>query len=524
MGRIAGTLSLLLMLLSLSPLVYPKDIPGCKLYYVVKPADTLAKIASSLGMRPLQKSAIKIAKANDIEDRNIVEVGSKICVDENIIKTGSPTLECYKINNKKKLCMDKDSFNSATNAKGVVSRSKKCTKFHEVKPGETLSIIARSIGMSPPYESALKLAEASGIKKPSKVEIGDKVCVDKKYINGDKKEKGFKCFKTKNNRKFCVDAAALAAIKSQKPKEIEPESEPEVIVVAPTPQPETQNAASSFVVEAEKPSDIVAKLKKEETAATPPKPEPAPVVAEKKPTPKPEPIKEEPKKSEAKDKDPDVFIGISAMPFLIYSRIDAVDTITGAKGSILSRADYGATFKIMQLWGNYFTSEMILQAERRTYESNSGRVFNQRGGSMLNFGVGMGLKFWNRLELKARGFYGDELYFRAPSTTSLAIDCTTTLKLDLALYFDIVTASWASTGIGGGARVIKGGFIEPIGGEAGYAVKTGYGYFGTFYMRHKFGHVMFEESFMYESMIKNTDLFKQIHTAAYISGGVTLLL
>lgn len=509
MDRIVRTLSLFFAILILAPSVYSKEVPGCKLYYVVKPADTLAKIASSLGMAPIQRSAIKIAKANDIENKNLVEVGTKLCVDENIVRTDSATLECYKINNKKKLCMDQDSLDSAIKAKGKVSRTKKCSKLHEVKKGESLSVIARSLGMDPPYyESALKLAETSGIKNPNRVEIGDKVCVDEKYINGEKKEIGFKCFKTKNNRSLCVDAAALAAIKTQRPEEI-------VIVE------QTEN--SSFVVEAEKKSEIVAKLKEEEVATPPPTPQPepvpAPVVEEKKP----EPVKEEPKKEEEpKAEEPEIFIGVAALPFLSYSRIDAVDASDGTKGSVISRADYGANFKIMQLWGNYFTSEIFLQAERKTYISNSGRTFDQHGGSMLNFGIGMGFKFWNRLELKAKGFYGDEFYFRAPNTSSLAIDRTKTLKLDLALYFDIVTAKYASTGLGGGGRLIKGSYVDPVGGSS-YAAKTGYGYFGTFYMRHKFERVMFEESFTYESMTKDTDLFKQTHSAAYISGGVIIL-
>jgi len=485
MDRIAITLSLLLTLLALSPPVYAKEVPGCKLYYVVKPSDTLGKIAASLGMMPAQKSAIKIAKANDIDNRNLVEIGSKLCVDENIIQTASSTLECYRIDNKKKICMDKDSLDSALNVKGQVSRSKKCSKFHEVKVGESLSIIARSNNMNPPYyEAALKLAEASGIKNPNKVEIGDRICIDDKFLNGEKKEKGFKCFKTKTDRKLCIDAAALATIKAEKPE-----------------------------VEAEKTSDIVAKLKQEEV---PPPPIPEPVVEEKKP----ELPKEEPKKEEPKE--PEVFIGISAMPFLSYSRIDAVDVSNGAKGSLLSRADYGADFKIMQLWGNYFTSEIFLQAERRTYVSNSGRTFDQRGGSMLNFGIGLGFKFWNRLEFKTRAFYGDELYFRAPSTTSLAVDNTKTLKVDLALYFDIVTAKWASTGLGGGGRIVKASYVDPI-GSTGYGTKTGYGYFGTFYMRHKFQRVIFEESFTYENITKDTDIFKQVHSAAYIKGGVIVL-
>ena len=42
--------------------------------------------------------------------------------------------------------------------------------------------------MEPPYESAIKIANASGIKNPNRIEIGDKVCVDKNFIIGKKLE------------------------------------------------------------------------------------------------------------------------------------------------------------------------------------------------------------------------------------------------------------------------------------------------------------------------------------------------
>lgn len=231
-------------------------------------------------------------------------------------------------------------------------------------------------------------------------------------------------------------------------------------------------------------------------------------------------IKEAVEKAEEKPK-----IGISVSPFLSYSRIDATDVSNGAKGGVLSDPGFGTEFKFMQIWSDYFTGEMIARIENVSYKTNSGRTFDRHGGRMLNFGAGAGFrpfKKLKRLELKGRAFYGDEFYFRAPSTTSLAIDNTKALKGDVALNFDIVTSKYASAGIGAGGRVIFPSYVD-VSGVAGYNTKTGYGYFGSFYMKHNFKHVVIEESFTYENLYKDTDLFNQTQMAVYLNVGATLL-
>jgi hypothetical protein len=229
------------------------------------------------------------------------------------------------------------------------------------------------------------------------------------------------------------------------------------------------------------------------------------------------------KQPEVEDKsDKEVLTGFYLAPFLSYSRIDAVDNSNNAKGTVLSKADYGTEFKIMQLWENYFTSELIFQAERKSYITNSSRTFTDHGGSVINFGAGIGVRPFSRLEFRLKALYGDELYLRAPNVQSLTIDSTKTLKADIAIYFDIMRSRFASTYIGVGTRIIKGGSIGGIGSEA-YDIKTGYGYFGTFCLKHKFKRVILEESFTYESMTKNTQLFNQVHMAAYIKGGIIFL-
>lgn len=234
-----------------------------------------------------------------------------------------------------------------------------------------------------------------------------------------------------------------------------------------------------------------------------------------------EKIESKPEEQDVRQEEKDVLTGVSVATFLSYSRIDAVDVSNASRGSVLSKADYGAEFKIMQIWKDYFTSEIILQAERRLYSTNSGRSFSQHGGGMFNFGAGMGFRALKNLELKLRILYGDEFYFRAPSVSSLAIDSTKALKFDIAVYYDVVSSKYASTGFGGGLRLLQGSYVDALAGT-GYNTKTGYGYFGAFYMKHNFDYLHLEESFSYESIKKDSDLFSQTHMAAYLKISATL--
>ena len=507
---------------------YAKELRNCKLYYVVKPGDTLAAIASSIGMFPARKSAVKIAKTNGIDNSNIINTGDKLCIDENIVNTGSINLDCYKLNGQKKICMDKDTFEAFISSKDLSKKNAKCNSLHTIKRGETLSILASKAGMSPPYESALKIAEANGIKNPRQVEVGDKICMDKNFLKSD--EKGLKCVKTKKGRKVCIDKNTLKNIKrdSLELKETEPEKEkePEKKKTDDQPQPEILSVVYQAPEQQDKVNTkINAKDIVEQREPVVQKETKLPVVDKKGP----EKIQEKPQEKiqeKAEDKkaqeDVDPSIGIQFAPFLSYSAIQAVDVSNGANGYILSKPDFGSEFRIMQIWGDYFTSEMFLLAERRSYFTNSGRTFTQHGGNMLNFGAGLGFRPFKRLEVKLRAIYGDEFYFRAPDMSSLAIDCSRALKVDMALYFDIVSSKYAATGLGGGIRIIKSGYIDAL-DTTNYYSDMGYGYFATFYMKHKFTHLMLEESFTYENIEKDTNLFKQLHVAAYIKGSIILL-
>ena len=353
-----------------------------------------------------------------------------------------------------------------------------CSKYHVLKKGEYLSKIAKSMGLNPSYEVALKLAKANHIKNPNRVEIGDKVCLDTAYYQ---KEGIFDCVNTMKGNKICIDQSSIQVVTAQK---VEPGAMPEV---QPLP----------VIVEVEEPAPVIVPVSKPQlaTAAV---------------------------ENDEEEQDQDMRMGFGISPFLSYSRIEAEAVSNQAKGTVRSNPDYGAEFKFTQLWGKQFSSEIFIVAERKTYKTDSIRAFADHGGALLNYGIGVSARPVERLEFKFKAFYGDEAYFRAPNTTSLAIDFTRAFKMDFATMFDIIATRYASTGVGGGVRLIVPGSIDVTGGTS-YNAKTGYGFFGLFYLRHRFNHLILEESYTYENLYKDTDLFKQTHTQSYIKASFIVL-
>lgn len=361
---------------------YAYRAPNCKLHHVVKKGEVLGSIAQKHNT-----TVSKLKNLNRITNKNHIMAGQSICVNNDV---------------------------------------EDCANYHIVKKGDTLSKLAISLGMEPPYESALKIASRNDVTNANRIEIGDKICIKE--------------------------------------------------------QPKKQEAVEE-------------------------------------PTPAPAPIAEEPKKDEEKD-----HFGFFATPFMSFGKLDFVDRTTGARGSVVSKTNFGLELKFMQFLTESFSSEFIAIIEQRSYKTASSRTFNDHGGQMTNFGVGIGYNATERLELKARALYGTEFYFRAPSATSLAIDSTRALKMDIIANYDLFRSRSKKyiAGLGLGLRLITDeDFITSD--NVSYNGELGYGYFGSFYVRQKFTHIMFEESFIYEDLRKDTDLFKQTMTNMFLRVGVLFL-
>jgi hypothetical protein len=223
----------------------------------------------------------------------------------------------------------------------------------------------------------------------------------------------------------------------------------------------------------------------------------------------------EKKPEQEEEKEEEILIGLGLAPYILYSKIDSTQISNNAKATVLSKVDYGAEFKVIQLWSDNLSSEVFVQAERRKYTTKSSRTFLNDGGTLLNFGAGLGFSFWKRLGIKIRAMFGDEFYLRAPNIDTFSLDDAKVLKGDISLSVDIAKKGSFSSGLGIGTRIISPTSFSIEDGSS-YSTKTGLGYFASLYLRHKINFIMFEESFTYEYMNKDTDIFKQAHSAMYL--------
>lgn len=107
--------------------------PGCSMWYVVKPGDTLNKIAAKYGT-----TASCLAGLNGLANPNFIRSGWTLCV-----KAGPPP-----------------------------PPPPACGYWYTVKPGDTLNKIGQMTGWS-----AWQLANANGIANPDKIFAGQKLWI-----------------------------------------------------------------------------------------------------------------------------------------------------------------------------------------------------------------------------------------------------------------------------------------------------------------------------------------------------------
>ena len=115
---------------------------SCKSYYTVKPGDTLSQIAKWYGA-----TYDSLAAANNISNASQIYVGQRICIP-NIYATGYGYNHGYH-----------DGYYGGSD-------------YYIVRPGDTLSGIAKRNGVSTSY-----LAQINGISNPNYIYVGQKLKV-----------------------------------------------------------------------------------------------------------------------------------------------------------------------------------------------------------------------------------------------------------------------------------------------------------------------------------------------------------
>jgi LysM repeat protein len=332
-----------------------------------------------------------------------------------------------------------------------------CNRYYRIQKNDYLGKIAQDLGLAAPNKMALRLAKINKINDPNLIFPGQNICVDLNLI-----------FEGVIEYPSAPLSSDLGKIQKQTKDD--------------TSIKDSDTSSSKDTL---KKTDELALKKNIETS------------------------------EEEEEEEEEVLIGLGFAPYFLYSKIDSTQISNNAKATVLSKVDYGAEFKVIQLWSDYLNSEVFIQAERRKYTTKSSRTFLNDGGALLNFGAGLGFNFWKRMGIKLRAMFGDEFYLRAPNVNTFSLDDAKVFKGDISLSVDIAKRGSFSSGLGIGTRIISPTSFSVEDGSS-YNTKTGYGYFASLYLKHKISFVMLEESFTYEYINKDTDIFKQTHSAMYL--------
>lgn len=210
-------------------------------------------------------------------------------------------------------------------------------------------------------------------------------------------------------------------------------------------------------------------------------------------------------------------------PSLFLGSIEVEELANNARGTIISKNNLGINVEWIQEWKNYaskksktklistgFFTKAFFNYQRYSFAKPLSRTIDENNINVLKFGFGTEFLLFYDLYLGADAFFSQEVYFRAPSTSSITFDQTNAYGAKLFLKWDLIKIDYNTLGIkinytGIIPNKVKGSY------EADYANSIG----GSLYFSYKY----YTCEFSYERTEKNTELFKQVYSYIYFKVG-----
>lgn len=203
------------------------------------------------------------------------------------------------------------------------------------------------------------------------------------------------------------------------------------------------------------------------------------------------------------------FSYINIEPYIFLSSIDLYDISNQAGGSISSNTNYGSSISWNNLYSSFLEYKIFFDFKNYNFASqtntNSDDIRNVINNKVYNYSLGAGIKF-NFSSVFKIGFdamYGDEIFFRVPSSTNIIIDKTYVFTSNMNIYYVFYIIEQSKFGIELSPSIIVPSKIANL-----YTAKTSYGAMATIFVKYK----NLRTSFSYKKMIKDTELFDQTQT------------
>lgn len=196
-------------------------------------------------------------------------------------------------------------------------------------------------------------------------------------------------------------------------------------------------------------------------------------------------------------------------PYIFSNSVNFVDLSNASKGNISSKTSYAINLG----WHTLLTKELefgtFFEIKKFNYasiiESSNGAPRNFINHKFVNYQLGTSLSYLVTddllFELKIK--YGDEDYFRVPSSTSVTFDQSDAFIYSFGTFYVFFTTTNTKFGFGLIPTIISAKKIDGL-----YSADDSYGSECQFYIKHK----MIKTKLSYFYLVKDTELFEQKHT------------
>jgi hypothetical protein len=204
-------------------------------------------------------------------------------------------------------------------------------------------------------------------------------------------------------------------------------------------------------------------------------------------------------------------------PRFFYTRIDGIEPDNGSTGKLLSKLNYGISGSWRQLWSESFESYVTLGVTRFNLTSATNRMLENSKQTLADLEAGVRWHLTDKTVMLFSLGAGDEIFYRASSTSVVTIDSVMVPKLNFGLTQDLITKKPFTLG-----AELKLTGLSPTSTDS-YSVKTGWAYQGRLFVKQepKSSSLTLSTGVFYGARHQNTSYVNQKRTDVGIDFGLS---
>jgi LysM repeat protein len=207
---------------------------------------------------------------------------------------------------------------------------------------------------------------------------------------------------------------------------------------------------------------------------------------------------------------------VAVSPYFSFLGLESKDNATHSKSTVASKYSTGFTTSYIQNWSERFQSAVHLKIGKINFEkpTNSNRALNASDTIMTGIGLETNHNLNENLSFKLNANYSKELFVRAISTQSDAVDALYVPSFGSKISYNMIALDPFIFGVSGKYSAKMSASAE------GYEVRSGSEYGASIYLKQftsKNRETPFEAEFNFSQRKQNTNVSTQVETHLIIT-------